>query len=97
MTAARTHAKVTLEDGQVYAVSVDQRDYVRYDMTYKTQGWPPGQEAIFILQTFTAAAALIREGTVPDTDPVKLMGRIVLVDVEEETPVRPTVPEPGSG
>jgi hypothetical protein len=94
---ARIHAKVTLDDGTVLAAAVDQRDYVRYDLTRAKHGWPPPDQAPFVFQTFTAAAALIRQQDVPETDPAALMERVVLVDVEEETDIRPTPPGPGSG
>lgn len=94
---ARIHAKVTLDDGAVYDAAIDNRDYVRYDMSRTKQGWSSAQESPFIFQTFTAAAALIRQGDVTDSDPAALMLRVVLVDAEAAEDIRPTPPGPGSG
>lgn len=93
----RVHVKVTLDDGEVHIAGVDQRDYVRYDLTRARQGWPIATEAPFVFQAFTAAAALIRQGDVPDSDPAKLMLRIVDMPQEAEQPVRPTPPAAGGG
>ena len=87
---------MTLDDGTVYDVAIDNRDYVRYDMTRTKAGWPPGPDAPFIFQSFTAAAALVRQGDV-EGDPTKLLERIVTVDAEEVEDLRPTPPTTGSG
>jgi hypothetical protein len=93
---ARVYAKVTLDDGRVLQAAIDNRDYVRYDLTRAKAGWPPAPDAPFIFQSFTAAAALIRQGDAAG-DPAKLLEQIVMVDVEESEPVPPTPPGPGSG
>jgi hypothetical protein len=94
---ARVHAKVTLDDGRVFDAAIDNRDYVRYDLTRAKAGWPPAQDAPFVFQAFTAAAALIRQQDVEDTDPAALMQRLVTVDAEETEDVGPTVPAAGNG
>jgi hypothetical protein len=91
----RIHAKVTLDDGTVHEAGIDNRDYVRYDMTRAKAGWPTAQDAPFVFQAFTAAAALIRQGDAVG-NPTELMERIVLVDSEVEETIRPTPPAPGS-
>lgn len=89
-TPQRVHAKVTMEDGQVHEAMVDQRDYRRWDLTRVRHGWPSAQEAPFLLQSFVTAAALVRQGDVPDQDPAVVMDRIVQVDDMDTSPVVPT-------
>jgi hypothetical protein len=90
------HGKVTLDDGTVYAVGIDERDFRRWDLTFKSKGWPPGDEAGILYQGFVAAAALYRQGDVPG--PIEaILDRIVRTDVEGEETVRPTGGAPGPG
>ena len=92
----RMHGKVTLDDGTVYAVGIDERDFRRWDLTFKSRGWPPGDQAGMLYQGFVAAAALFRQGDVTGTVE-SIMDRIVRTDVEAEEPVRPTGGAAGPG
>ena len=65
----RQWAKVTLVDGRVFNVGVDNRDFRAYDLTYKRHGWPPGTEAPFLVQNFIFANALVRAGEITDMTP----------------------------
>lgn len=89
-TPQRVHAKVTMDDGQVFEALVDQRDYRRWDLTRGRHQWPPATDAPFLLQSFVTAAALVRQGDVPDQDPAAVMDRIVQVDDMDTSPVVPT-------
>jgi len=88
-TPTRTRTVVELDDGTTYEAVTDQRDYRRFDLTRARHGWPPGQEAPFILQGFAVAAALVRQGDI-DGDPAALMDRIVNMTETGSEPVTPT-------
>lgn len=91
----RQWAKVTLIDGRVFDVGVDNRDFRGYDMTYKSQGWPAGTEALFIVQNFVYAHALVRTGQITDLTPAALTDQIAFIDDESEEEIRPTGGAPG--
>lgn len=86
----RLHTKVTMDDGTVLEAVVDQRDYRRYDLVRAARKWPPATDAPFLLQGFVCAAALVRQGEVPEADPVAVMDRIVEVVEMGTSDVTPT-------
>lgn len=86
---ARMYGKVTLDDGTVHPVGIDERDFRRWDLTFKGKGWPPGDQAGMLYQGFLAAAALVREDpSIGKIDAV--LERIVRTDLETEEDIRPT-------
>jgi hypothetical protein len=87
--------KVTLDDGTVYAIAIDERDFRRWDLTFKGKGWPPGDQAGMLYQGFLAAAALFRQGEVPGATVDAILERIVRTDLDAEEAVRPTDGAPG--
>jgi hypothetical protein len=53
---------VVLEDDTEHVVRIDNRDYVRFDLTRTRQKWPSGSDAPFLFQTFLAWSAMKRAG-----------------------------------
>ena len=92
---ARMFGKVTLDDGTVHAVAIDERDFRRWDLTFKGKGYPPADQAGMLYQGFLAAAALFRQGDVPGATIDGILERVVRTDLESEEPVVPTGGAPG--
>ena len=92
----RAHAKVELDDGQVFDVAIDQRDYIEYDKRRVKRGWGPALESPFLLQAVAAAAALIRQRDVQGIELETLAHRIVNVEPEAGSDIRPTPAVPGN-
>lgn len=84
-------ARVTLESGEELEVRIDNRDYLRWDMTAPRQKWGNSQEVLFLFVTFLSWSAAKRTGL---TNLTWEAWQAAVVDVEDltgaEDTVRPT-------
>ena len=85
-----------MDGGRELHAEVDQRDMIRWDLTYKRKSWPASTEAPFIFQAFLAWSALTRAGDLTLTVE-EFFDQVISIREDGATPLGPTPAAAGPG